>query len=58
MTDALNDNRVELLGKKEVAICYGASKNTNWRCIKRGKLQKDTAGRSQIIVKHMIEEKN
>ena len=58
MTDSLNDDRVELLSAKEVAICYGAPKNTIWRCIKGGKLQKDTAGRSQIIIKHMIEARN
>ena len=58
MSDVLNDDRVELLSAKEVSICYGVTQNTIWRCIKGDKLEKDTAGRSQIIVKHMIEARN
>ena len=58
MSDILNDERVELLSVKEVAICYGVTPNTIWRCIKGGKLQKGIAGRSQIIVKQMIEARN
>ena len=58
MSDILNDDRVELLSAKEVAICYGAPKNTIWRCIKVSKLQKDISGRFQIIVKQMIEARN
>ena len=58
MSDVLNDERVELLSAKEVAICYGVTQNTIWRWTKEGKLQKDIAGRSQMIVKQTIEARN
>ncbi len=58
MSNVLNDDRVELLSVKEVAICHVVTPNTIWRCIKGGKLQKDIAGHFQIIVKQMIEARN
>ena len=40
MSDILNDERVELLSVKEVAICYGVTPNTIWRWNREGKLPK------------------
>ena len=36
MTDTLNDDRVKLLGVKEVANCYGVSPNTIWVWKRKG----------------------
>ena len=60
MSDVLNDERVELLSAKEVAICYGVTQNTIWRWTREGKLPKPAKfggstkwGRRQIL-NHII----